>query len=720
MNANDEASRRRLVELLLDQDPDVRMDAVVALGRMKVEQAALPLLENLEKDPEGEVRIEVVKALSRIGSSQTVERLIRCFKEDGYPELDYLVDDLEFNACWEVQSSLMDALAEIGDARAVAPLIEVLEAEGYEDLQESGFRALAKLSGDTARTFLLGQLQRGGVLARRRAASALSDLAELLITAEPALEAIPPDIQNGLTNALTDMDSGVRISAAQALAACGSAQLVVPLTRLLSDPEVEVRSEVASILASIRGRDVVDRLHQLLIEDNRDLRKRIVRVLGEIGDPLSLKPVSFFLDDPDPDLVYEAVVALANIGITDAQQKLEELLLDEANHYTLRMQAARTLGKHLGKLSARETSRRKPGEEIKLQENTQGPGPGEMLEQMIFDHNEHVACAALQALVEMDADNAAARLVNVLNFSPLSTEQKPPQLVEAGSAQDLAADDAGEENSPELVDLVAGHDARTSTLAAILANHPPRSDISATGENHNTDNRQIHHGVRILAARLLRSFPETGTEVLESLIQVTTDEDPELRREAIHSLGCMGDESALDSILEGLDASQQGVRLAALDALGSFTGADNVRARLAKMLEDPDPAIRQRVVEQISALSGSEAGDFLGRALEDDDPGVCRTALNQLTRENYSAEAATRVASLVFRFSSELGNDAAAALRRMQDFSSSSRLLENLMDTGQTSNHWACIDALAEMYSIAEKANAPGSRVSDEHAGWAG
>ena len=72
----------------------------------------MPLLENLEKDPEGEVRIEVVKALSRISSPQTVERLIHCFREDGYPELDYLVDDLEFNACWEVQSSLMDALAQ--------------------------------------------------------------------------------------------------------------------------------------------------------------------------------------------------------------------------------------------------------------------------------------------------------------------------------------------------------------------------------------------------------------------------------------------------------------------------------------------------------------------------------------------------------------------------------------------------------------------------------
>ena len=176
MNADDEVSTARLVDLLLDEDPDVRMDAVVALGWMKVVQAAFPLLQNLEKDPEGEVRIEVVKALSRISSPQTVERLIHCFREDGYPELDYLVDDLEFNACWEVQSSLMDALAEIGDPRAVEPLIEVLEADGYEDLQESGFRALAKLSGDTAREFLVKQLQQGGAIARRRAASALCDL----------------------------------------------------------------------------------------------------------------------------------------------------------------------------------------------------------------------------------------------------------------------------------------------------------------------------------------------------------------------------------------------------------------------------------------------------------------------------------------------------------------------------------------------------------------
>jgi HEAT repeat protein len=720
MNADDEVSTARLVDLLLDEDPDVRMDAVVALGRMKVAQAALPLLQNLEKDPEGEVRIEVVKALSRISSPETVERLIRCFREDGYPELDYLVDDLEFNACWEVQSSLMDALAEIGDSRAVEALIEVLESEGYEDLQESGFQALAKLSGVTARKFLLKQLQQGGAIARRRAASALGELPELRVATESAKASIPPDVLTALIDALADRDAGVRINAAQALAAEGSVAAVVPITQLLNDPDVEVRGEVAKILASIRGRDIVDRLHQLLVEDNRDLRRRIVKVLGEIGEPFSLKPVSFFLDDSDPDLVYEVVVALANIGIAGAEQKLVDLLVDETNHYTLRMQAARALGKQLGNPSGVATTEQKPAADIKLRESTPGPDPREVLEEMVFDQNERVACAALEALAEMDPDNATVVLIEVLNSSPLPVEQKPERKLESGPAQDIEPGDTNEEASPGLADMVEGRDARTSTLASILANQPRSSDTSPAEDETRAAHEQVPPGVRILAARLLGNFPKPGAAAVKSLTLVCKEEDPDLRREAIHSLGCAGEESALDTILDGLGAEQESVRLAALDALKNFASSDSVDTRLVKMLEDPNPSIRQRVVEQITSLPGPEVTDYLCRALEDEDLGVCRAALHQLTRQNYSAETAQRVESLMFRFSGELRKNAAAALRRMQDFSSSSRLLENLMDMKQTTSHWVCIDALAEMYSAAGKNNAVGSTASDVRTGGVG
>jgi HEAT repeat protein len=622
-----------------------------------------------------------------------------------------MVDDLEFNACWEVQSSLMDALAEIGDSRAVEPLIEVLGEDGYEDLQESGYQALAKLSGGTAREFLLKQLKQGNALARRRAARALIDLPELHIAGESAQTLIPSEILTGLTNALADTDSGVRINAARALAASGSAEVVGPITQLLNDPDMEVRAEVATILAATRGRDIVDRLHQLLVENNRDLRKRIIKVLGEIGEPISLKPVSFFLDDPDQNLVYEVVVALANIGITGVEQELADLLVDEANHYTLRMQAARALGKQLGNPSAAETTRQKRAEKMKALEATR-----EVLEEMVFDPNERVASAALEALVEMDPHNATVQLAKVLDFIPVSTAQE----FAAGAAQDNEPEDAAEEISLELADMVAGQDRQTSTLAAILANQPPAEDISSTGDGDDIGFKQVQPGVRVLAARLFRNFPEPGAEAIKSLIHVCKEGDPGLRREAIHSLGCSADESSLDTILDGLAAEQEGVRLAALDALGNFCGSDNVSTRLVKMLEDPDPSIRQRVVEQITIFPGAEVSNYLCQALEDDDLGVCRAALNQLSRENYSAEAAQLVENLMFRFSGELSINAAAALRRIEDFSSSSRLLENLMDMEQAPNHWVCIDALAEMYSVAGKNGTATSAASDVRTGGVG
>ena len=168
--------------------------------------------------------------------------------------------------------------------------------------------------------------------------------------------------------------------------------------------------------------------------------------------------------------------------------------------------------------------------------------------------------------------------------------------------------------------------------------------------------------------------------------------------------------------LMDLPRSRRGVRLAALDALGKLYRLGHCSiSDCSKCLRIRTPTIRQRVVEQIVSLPGVEVSDYLCRALEDEDLGVCRAALHQLTRENYSAETAQRVESLMFRFSGELRKNAAAALRRMQDFSSSSRLLENLMDAEQTPNHWVYIDALAEMYSAAGKNTAAGPTVSDVH-----
>jgi hypothetical protein len=61
------------------------------------------------------------------------------------------------------------------------------------------------------------------------------------------------------------------------------------------------------------------------------------------------------------------------------------------------------------------------------------------------------------------------------------------------------------------------------------------------------------------------------------------------------------------------------------------------------------------------------------------------------------------VSDLIFRFAGELKVNAAAALRRMNDYSSAAQLLETLNDVDQEELHWICIDAMAEMYAMEVK-----------------
>ena len=176
LNVRDEESRTRLIALLLDPEPDVRIDAATALGELGIENATEALIANLQNDPDGDVRIQAIIALSKIKSREAIAEIIRCLRDAGYPHLDFLSDDMEYRASFEVHSQALDALGKIGDPTAVDPVIELLEDEDYDDLQESGFAVLAQLNSDTARTFFLNQMKKGERQGRCRAIQALANV----------------------------------------------------------------------------------------------------------------------------------------------------------------------------------------------------------------------------------------------------------------------------------------------------------------------------------------------------------------------------------------------------------------------------------------------------------------------------------------------------------------------------------------------------------------
>ena len=398
-------SRERLIELLMDPDPDVRTDAAVTLGRMRVPEATEALLYSLENDPDGEVRVETVKALSGIGSRTAVEPLIRCLQADGYPELEDgdMADEMPYAACWEVHGQTLDALGKLGDARATDSVIALLENDEYADLQERGFRVLAEISDARAREFLLTRLESDAPLARRRAARALTALSR----PEAKNHDLSSEIVNRLTTALMDPDPGVRINAARALAGSSNPLVVVPLTMLLADPEAEVRREVASVLGIMRGRGIIDRLHGMLDDSDPQVRREAAQVLGEIGDPASSPYLTPFLDSEDEDLLHDVIGAIGEIGVTGSETKLAEILANEEAHFTVRVQAANALGCLL-----------RTGTSQEQDDNGSPLDLNAILTRAVFDASDAVCQAALKALVDLDAENAVATLSKFLQSRP--------------------------------------------------------------------------------------------------------------------------------------------------------------------------------------------------------------------------------------------------------------------------------------------------------------
>lgn len=692
---------RRLIDLLGDPDPDVRTDIAVALGNLEIGEATAPLLDTLRKDHDGEVRIQAVIALSKIKSRDAVEPLIECFKADGYPELDYLVDDLEFSPCWEVQSQAMEALGQIRDHRATQPLIEVFESGQYDDLQERGFKVLAHLNADQARAFLIRQLSHDSPRTRRRAAQALGSL----LNGKGEKRNPPQEILDTLLGVLADSDADVRMSAARALAGIDNPVIEAALVKLISDPDAEVRVAAAAILGKITSPEILERLHGFLEEQDWKLRRSVVCILGQIGDGRSQEPLTALLDTQDEDLLHEVLRSLGLIGTSGPERRLAEILSAQQTHSAIRIQAAQALGNILGDRSSpteREEAalRIDPGNQEEAGKNdNRRLNPKHVLAATVFDENEQLGCVSLTALVNAYPDEAVAWLSDILHGQPLillREEYTTAGLATASPVQQVdPEDDTG-------YSLLIGDDPETSTLASFLAGLPGAGPAPKSEEDSLKDapvpDRSAGQLIRIFAARLLGGVAKPGTPGVDALIKALRNADQALSREAVVALGRIGDEAALPVVIEALDSQHPEVRLAAVDVLKGFHLPSNAQVRIDALCTDPDPNLRCAAISALGSGS-SVARDCLWRALQDENQQVCRTALNTLTKDTCSERNAERIFALIFRFSGELRKEAGAALRRVGDLPGVSRLLGILRDTEQEELHWLCIDALAEYFA---------------------
>ena len=102
---------KALLARIKDEDIDVCIDAISALGKIK-EASALPvLLESLEKDPDSDVKLAVTESLAHYQSEDAIDTLLKLAEER--PEEMYFDQNEDWDSWWDLQEKAIVILGEM-------------------------------------------------------------------------------------------------------------------------------------------------------------------------------------------------------------------------------------------------------------------------------------------------------------------------------------------------------------------------------------------------------------------------------------------------------------------------------------------------------------------------------------------------------------------------------------------------------------------------------
>lgn len=366
------------------QSPDwtIRRKAINAVLEHQPELAALHIVPLL-KDAEPQVRIAAAAALGKVASDTAIDALIHALADDeplvydaalkaliacGASARDALVRALSHRRI-HIRAGAIEALAALADPSTVDPLSEKLADNAKpaftdQPICELAAAALQKIG--TQRAFKLVQkwrtraktqyyADRGWAVGhtstvadpladeqreilldllaemrnpdwdiKQRAADALREYAKTLYGLKD-----PIAIEH-LSEALNDADWTIRWGAAEALAWIGDPAAIPALKQAIADSVVEVRVAVLRALLEIGDPSSAPSIIHALANDKSNMvREAAAEALGIIGDIIALPALGRALDDPDPFVRVAAVQALERLSFGGVVAPMMKALKDE-------------------------------------------------------------------------------------------------------------------------------------------------------------------------------------------------------------------------------------------------------------------------------------------------------------------------------------------------------------------------------------------------------
>jgi HEAT repeat protein len=363
-----------LLELLQTANPDLRMQAALALGEQRDARAVNALIEALQ-DADTNVRYHVIEALGKLQAVAAVDPLVKIIETKdfflSFAALDALSKIGDVSIAPRVVPLLEDELlrepainllGQLGDDTVVAPLVALLNTPSapadliagalaaISDRYEKEYAAgsyIADLTGseisptgvqnlldaletpgkDNLRSIalVLGWLKRPGVQRALTRLMGREDLREEIIEALVRHGRATSEL---LIAQLSAEDLEVRRAAVVALGRIGDTKATRAVVEKLSDESLAI--EAANALARIGDPEAVDGLLNVVGSEDASIRQAAVSALNSVLPPSMSERIIPLLDDPDPNVRESAVKIAGYFGYHESVTQLLKLS-DDAN-----------------------------------------------------------------------------------------------------------------------------------------------------------------------------------------------------------------------------------------------------------------------------------------------------------------------------------------------------------------------------------------------------
>ena len=503
-----------LLELLQGSQPDLRMQAALALGEQRDTRAVEALIQALNDD-DTNVRYHAIEALGKLKATDAVDALAGIAESRDF--------FLAFGA--------LDALAKIGDPRIAPRIVSLLDDDL---LREPAINLLGQLGDETAVAPLTALLNTptAPTDAIANALATLSDRYEeqyregAHIADLASCEITPTGIQNLLDALETPGNEDLR-SIAVVLGWLKGSSVDRALTRLMG--QLDLRNEIIDALVR-HGAATVDLLIAQLTAEDLEVRRSAAVALGRIGDANATPALLNALKDES--LSIDAANALGQIGDPRAVDDLLDLIGDsdasvrQAAVSALNSLALPAMSKRIIPLlhdsdpNVRESS-------VKIAGYFGYPDAAGALIDLSSDPNERVRIAAIEHLPFVDDERALGVLARAIK------EETP--TVRAAAARALGNMDAPQADA-YLIAALSDDDMWVRYFSARALGRR-RSEDSVAALERLIEQEQFNH-VRIAALDSLGQIG--GGRVAGIASGLVRDDDPNVAHAAQAALGKSG------------------------------------------------------------------------------------------------------------------------------------------------------------------------------------